>query len=25
VNTWIALKTERGFFAELGRKWQLSN
>ena len=25
VNTWIALKTERGFFDELGRKWQLSN
>ena len=25
VNTWIALKAERGFFAELGRKWQLSN
>jgi len=25
VNTWITLKTERGFFAELGRKWQLSN
>ena len=25
VNTWIALKTERGFFAELGRKWQLSD
>jgi cyclohexadienyl dehydratase len=25
VNTWIALKTERGFFVELGRKWQLSN
>ena len=25
VNTWIALKSERGFFAELGRKWQLSN
>lgn len=25
VNTWIKLKTERGFFAELGRKWQLSN
>ncbi|MEL6220201.1 MAG: transporter substrate-binding domain-containing protein [Pseudomonadota bacterium] len=25
VNTWVALKTERGFFAELGRKWQLSN
>ena len=25
VNTWIALKTERGFFHELGRKWQLSN
>ena len=25
VNTWIALKTERGFFDEPGRKWQLSN
>ena len=25
VNTWIALKTERGFFDELGQKWQLSN
>ena len=25
VNTWIALKTERGFFARLGKKWQLSN
>lgn len=25
VNTWIALKEERGFFAELGKKWQLSN
>ena len=25
VNTWIALKEERGFFADLGRKWQLSN
>ena len=25
VNTWIRLKTERGFFAALGRKWQLSN
>ena len=25
VNTWIALKTERGFFADLGRKWQLAN
>lgn len=23
VNTWIALKTERGFFEELGRKWKL--
>ena len=23
VNTWIALKTERGFFEELGRKWRL--
>jgi cyclohexadienyl dehydratase len=25
VNTWIALKTERGFFADLGKKWQLAN
>ena len=25
VNTWIALKTERGFFVDLGRKWQLAN
>ncbi|MGY9055268.1 MAG: transporter substrate-binding domain-containing protein [Alphaproteobacteria bacterium] len=25
VNTWITLKTERGFFAGLGKKWQLSN
>jgi cyclohexadienyl dehydratase len=25
VNTWIALKQERGFFDELGRKWKLSN
>ena len=25
VNTWIALKTERGFFDKLGQKWQLSN
>jgi cyclohexadienyl dehydratase len=25
INTWIALKTERGFFAGLGKKWQLSN
>lgn len=25
VNTWIKLKQERGFFDELGRKWQLSN
>jgi cyclohexadienyl dehydratase len=25
VNTWIKLKEERGFFADLGRKWQLSN
>ena len=25
VNTWIALKQERGFFDELGKKWQLSN
>jgi cyclohexadienyl dehydratase len=23
VNTWIALKTERGFFRTLGQKWQL--
>ncbi len=25
VNTWIALKQERGFFEELGKKWQLLN
>ncbi len=25
INTWITLKTERGFFANLGRKWQLQN
>jgi cyclohexadienyl dehydratase len=25
VNTWIALKTERGFFDQLGKKWQLKN
>ena len=25
VNTWIALKTESGFFRELGRKWKLNN
>ncbi|MEM7057775.1 MAG: transporter substrate-binding domain-containing protein [Pseudomonadota bacterium] len=25
VNTWIQLKQERGFFDQLGRKWQLSN
>ena len=25
VNTWIALKTERGLFAQLGRKWKLQN
>ncbi|MCY4461195.1 MAG: transporter substrate-binding domain-containing protein [Albidovulum sp.] len=25
VNTWIALKAERGFFEELGRKWKLNN
>ena len=25
VNTWIRLKTERGFFDSLGKKWQLSN
>ncbi len=25
VNTWIALKQERGFFEELGRKWKLNN
>ncbi|NCF49502.1 MAG: transporter substrate-binding domain-containing protein [Bacteroidetes bacterium] len=24
VNTWIKLKTERGFFDDLGSKWQLS-
>lgn len=23
VNTWIALKAERGFFEELGKKWKL--
>ena len=23
VNTWIALKTERGFFDALGKKWRL--
>jgi cyclohexadienyl dehydratase len=23
VNTWIALKTERGFFEKLGKKWKL--
>ena len=23
VNTWISLKTERGFFDELGKKWRL--
>jgi len=25
VNTWIQLKTERGFFDNLGKKWKLSN
>ncbi len=25
VNTWIALKKERGLFDELGRKWNLQN
>ncbi len=25
VNTWITLKQERGFFDELGKKWQLKN
>lgn len=25
MNTWIQLKQERGFFDELGKKWQLSN
>ena len=25
VNTWIALKQERGFFDALAKKWQLSN
>lgn len=25
VNTWISLKEERGFFDELGKKWQLLN
>jgi len=25
VNTWIALKQERGFFDALSKKWQLSN
>lgn len=25
VNTWIALRTESGFFDELGRKWKLQN
>ncbi len=25
VNTWVQLKKERGFFDELGKKWQLSN
>ena len=24
VNTWIGLKTEQGFFEELGRKWKLT-
>jgi len=25
LNTWIRLQTERGFFAELGEKWQVGN
>ena len=25
INTWVELKTESGFFAELGRKWKLNN
>ncbi|MGI9423816.1 MAG: transporter substrate-binding domain-containing protein [Hyphomicrobiaceae bacterium] len=25
INTWIALKKERGFFTTLGRKWKLNN
>ncbi len=25
VNTWIRLKQERGFFIELGAKWNLNN
>ena len=25
MNTWITLKTEQGFFEDLGKKWQLSN
>ena len=25
LNTWIKLKTERGFFNQLAVKWQLSN
>ena len=25
INTWIGLKTERGFFNKLGRKWKLQN
>ena len=25
VNTWIGLKQERGFFKELGKKWNLNN
>ncbi len=25
INTWIALKQERGFFDSLGRKWRLAN
>ena len=25
VNTWIHLKQERGFFTELGKKWNLNN
>jgi len=25
INTWVQLKKERGFFDDLGKKWQLSN
>jgi len=25
VNTWISLKAEQGFFADLGKKWKLQN